>query len=163
MTGIIFVFQLYPRIPNISLVYLLVVLTLASTRGLYAAVFSSVVAFFSFDFFLVQPLFTFSIERVEEWLALFVFLVTAIITGQLAPALRQRAERARRREDEARILSNWYAIRRARRTLLNSSIIARSIVDIFRDQGRRRLRRHFARCIGQAGSRGMRAKTCWLR
>src|SRR5205085_818436 len=71
VTGIIYVFHLYPRIPNISLAYLLVVLALASTRGLYAAVFSSVIAFLSFDFFLIQPLFTFTIARADEWLALF--------------------------------------------------------------------------------------------
>src|SRR5215469_823571 len=104
VTAVIYVFQLYPRIPNISLVYLLIVLALASTRGLYAAVVASVVAFLSFDFFLTQPLYTFTIAKPEEWLALFFFLATAIITGQLASALRQRAEQARRRENETRIL-----------------------------------------------------------
>ena len=104
VTGIIYVFQLYPRIPNISLLYLLIVLTLASTRGLYSAIVASVVAFLSFDFFLTQPLYTFTIFKVEEWLALFIFLVTAIITGQLASALRLRAEQARKREYETRVL-----------------------------------------------------------
>src|SRR5260370_34661124 len=63
VTGLIYTFQLYPRIPNISLVYLLVVLPLASTRGLYAAILASVVAFFSFDFFLVPPFYTFTIAK----------------------------------------------------------------------------------------------------
>ena len=56
VTLIIAIFQLYPRIPNISIVYLLVVLALASTRGRYAAIFASLVAFFSFDYFIVPPL-----------------------------------------------------------------------------------------------------------
>ncbi len=132
VTGIIFLFHLYPRIPNISLAYLLVVLTLASARGLYAAVCSSVVAFLSFDFFLVQPLFTFSIARAEEWLALFVFLVTAIITGQLASALRQRAEQAHRREYEARILYELVRDTTREQDLARQlSIIARALVDVF--------------------------------
>src|ERR1700738_2382041 len=84
ITTIIYTLHLYPSIPNISLAYLLIVLALASTRGLYAAVLSALVAFFSFDFFLVPPLYTFTIARPEEWIALFVFLTTAIITGQLA-------------------------------------------------------------------------------
>src|SRR5579859_2306737 len=63
VTVVIYVFKLYPRIPNISLLYLLVVLTLASTRGLYAAILASVVAFLSFDFFLVPPLYTFTIAK----------------------------------------------------------------------------------------------------
>src|ERR1051326_2242772 len=66
ITGIIYVFQLYPRIPNISIIYLLMVLALASTRGRYAASLTSVVAFISFDYFLVPPLYVFTINRVEE-------------------------------------------------------------------------------------------------
>ena len=104
VTGIIFEFQLYPRIPNISIMYLLVVLALASTRGRYPAILASLVAFLSFDFFIVPPLFTFVIYHIEEWIALFVFLVTAILTSQLAVALRERAEQASRRERETRIL-----------------------------------------------------------
>ncbi|HEY6541880.1 MAG TPA: DUF4118 domain-containing protein, partial [Ktedonobacteraceae bacterium] len=103
-TGIIYVFQLYPRIPNISIVYLLVVLALASTRGRYASILASIVAFLAFDFFLVPPLYVFTINRVEEWIALFVFLVTAILTSQLAVLLRKRALEASRRERETRIL-----------------------------------------------------------
>ncbi len=104
ITGIIYLFQLYPRIPNISIVYLLVVLALASTRGRYASILASLVAFLSFDFFLVPPLYVFTINRVEEWIALFVFLVTAILTSQLAVSLRKRALEASRRERETRIL-----------------------------------------------------------
>src|SRR5574337_1451328 len=95
ITGFISLLHLYPRIPDISLVYLLAILTLASTRGLYAAVLASVVAFLSFDFFMIPPLYAFTVDKFEEWLALFVFLVTAIITSQLAAALRRRAEQAR--------------------------------------------------------------------
>src|SRR5579884_976985 len=104
ITGIIYVFQLYPRIPNISIVYLLMVLALASTRGRYAALLTSFVAFFSFDYFLVPPLYVFTISRLEEWIARFIFLVTALLTGQLAVLLRQRAEEASRRERETHIL-----------------------------------------------------------
>ena len=104
VTSVIYAFKLYPKIPNISFLYLLVVLALASTRGLYAAIITSIVAFLSFDYFLVFPFFTFTIGRFEEWLALFIFLSTAIITGQLASALRQRAEQAMQRESETRAL-----------------------------------------------------------
>src|SRR6202165_538168 len=136
VTGIIYVFQLYPRIPNISLVYLLIVLTLASTRGLYAAVIASVVAFLSFDFFLVPPLYTFTIFKVEEWLALFIFLVTAIITGQLASALRLCAEQARKREYETRVLYELVRdTNREENVERQLSIIARAVVDVFSSWG----------------------------
>jgi len=104
VTGIIYAFHLYPTIPNISIVYLLVILALATTRGRYAALVAAVVAFVSFDFFLVPPFYSFTISRGEEWIALFVFLVTALIASQLATVTRQSVEQARLREREARIL-----------------------------------------------------------
>jgi K+-sensing histidine kinase KdpD len=104
VTGIIYAFHLYPTIPHISIVYLLVILALAGTRGRYAAVLSAVIAFLAFDFFLVPPLYTFAIARWEEWIALFVFLVTALVTSQMATVTRQSIEQARLREREATIL-----------------------------------------------------------
>src|SRR6266700_1360434 len=77
ITGIIVLSHLYPRIPNISILYLLIVLGLASTRGRYAAIMASIVAFLSFDFFLVPPLYVFTIANPDEWVALFAFLATA--------------------------------------------------------------------------------------
>ena len=96
--------HLYPRIPTIPFAYLLVVLALASTRGLYAAILASLLAFLAYVYFLVPPLYTFLIPRVEDLLTLVVFLATAIITGQMASMLRRRAEQARSRELELRRL-----------------------------------------------------------
>jgi two-component system sensor histidine kinase KdpD len=104
ITGIIYAFHLYPTIPNISMIYLLLILLLATTRGRYAAIVAAVVAFLAFDFFLVPPLYTFVISRWEEWIALFVFLATALLTSQLTTQTRQSVEQARLREREARIL-----------------------------------------------------------
>jgi K+-sensing histidine kinase KdpD len=104
VTGIIYAYHLYPTIPNISLVYLLLILLLATTRGRYASILAAVVAFLAFDFFLVPPLYTFVISRWEEWIALVVFLVTALITSHLTTQTRQSVEQARLREREARIL-----------------------------------------------------------
>src|SRR5579859_973991 len=68
ITLVLYGLHLYPTIRNISLVYLLVVLLLGSTRGLFSAVVASLVAFLSFDFFLVPPLYMFTIGKEEEWL-----------------------------------------------------------------------------------------------
>src|SRR6266446_165688 len=136
VTFIIYLFHLYPRIPNISLLYILVVLALASTRGLYAAIVASVIAFLSFDFFLVPPYYTLNIAKIDEWLALFIFLVTAIITGQLASALSQRAEQAKRREYETRILYELVRDTNREENLEQQlNIIARGIVDVFSSWG----------------------------
>ena len=136
VTGILYLFQLYPRIPNISIVYLLVVLALASTRGRYSSILASLVAFLSFDYFLVPPLFVFTINRVEEWVALFVFLVTAILTSQLAVALRERAEQASRRERETHIL--YDLVRQTNREAkpeLQLQTIVQVVVDVLSSWG----------------------------
>src|SRR5258708_23446136 len=76
----------------------------ASTRGRYGAILASIVAFLSFDFFLVPPYYTFVIASWADWIALIVFLVTALITSQLAIMTRQSVEQARLHEREATIL-----------------------------------------------------------
>src|SRR6266480_1521926 len=136
ITAVIYTLHLYPTIPDISLAYLLIVLALASTRGLYAAVLSALVAFFSFDYFLVPPLYAFTIGRFEEWLALFVFLATAIITGQLASAMRLRAEQASRQARETRILYELVRATNSEEDLEQQlSIVAHAIVDVFSSWG----------------------------
>jgi len=136
ITLIIAYFKLYPRLPNITLVYVLIVLALASTRGLYPAVFSSVVAFLSFDYFVVPPLYTFTVDSIQEWLALFVFLTTAIITGELAAIMRQRAQQARRREQETHILYDLVRMTNSEVNLERQlDILARAIVDVFGSWG----------------------------
>jgi two-component system sensor histidine kinase KdpD len=138
ITGFIYILHLYPRIPDISLVYLLAILTLASTRGLYAAVLASVVAFLSFDFFMIPPLYAFTVDKFEEWLALFVFLVTAIITSQLAAALRWRAEQAKAQEHETRILYElMQATNREENLDQQLDIIAGTALKVFRPWGMR--------------------------
>jgi len=135
-TAIIFLFKLYPRIPNISIVYLLVVLALASTRGRYSAILASIVAFLSFDYFLVPPLFVLTINRAEEWIALFVFLVTAIITSQLAVALRERVLQASRRERETHILYDLVRItNQESEPAQQLHTIAQAVVDVLSSWG----------------------------
>jgi signal transduction histidine kinase len=104
ITSVIAVAYLYPRIPTIAFVYLLLVLALASTRGLYAAILTSLLAFLCFDFFFFPPPYTFLVVKAEDLLTLVVFLTTAIITGQLASALRRRVEQGKSRERELRLL-----------------------------------------------------------
>jgi two-component system sensor histidine kinase KdpD len=136
VTMCIYVFRLYPKIPNISLLYIVLVLVLASTRGLYAAIVASVVAFLSFDYYQVQPLYTFTVGSFEEWLALFVFLVASIITGQLASALRQRAEEAMQREQETRTLYELVNATTSEENLERQlSIVTQAIVKVFASAG----------------------------
>ncbi|HLI08223.1 MAG TPA: ATP-binding protein [Ktedonobacteraceae bacterium] len=136
VTAIIYFFHLYPRIPNVSIVYLLVVLALASIRGRYASILASLVAFLSFDYFLVPPLYVFTINRIEEWIALFVFLVTAILTSQLAVELRERANQAQRREHETHILYDLLRLtNREGEPGCQLHTVTQAVVDVFSSWG----------------------------
>src|SRR5258708_5019129 len=104
LTSAIFLFHLSFKVPDSLLLYLLVILALASTRGSYAALLAAFAAFFSFDFFFVSPLYSLAVTKFADFLALIVFLVTAILTGQLTAALRRYVEQVRRKERETRIL-----------------------------------------------------------
>lgn len=104
VTSVIAVAHLYPHIQTISLVYLLVVLALASTRGLYAAILASLLTLFSVDFFFFPPSYNLAILQAEDLLTLCVFLVAAVLTSQLASALRRRVEQATASERELRQL-----------------------------------------------------------
>ncbi len=104
VTGCIDMFHLYPLIPDISIIYLFVILGLASTVELYAATPASITAFLSFDYFIVPPLDTFTINRLEEWIALFVFLAVALFTSKLTTVVCQHTREAQRRERESKIL-----------------------------------------------------------
>ena len=104
ITGFISIFNLYPRIPNISIIYLLPILALASIFGRYAALLACLAASLSFDYFIVPPLYTFTMDRWEEWIALGIFLAVALLISQLTLIMRERTAIAQLREREARIL-----------------------------------------------------------
>lgn len=96
-TALIIATNFYPRVPTISLVYLLVVLALAGTRGVYPAILASLLAFVSYDFFFITPHYTFIIPTVEDFITLVVLLAAAIITSQLAAAARRAGPAPRAR------------------------------------------------------------------
>lgn len=136
ITGIIFLFHLYPSIQDSLLIYLLVILALASTRGLYSALLASFIAFFSFDFLFVPPVYSLIVTKFEDVLALIVFLVTSITTGQLTSVMRQRTEDAHRRERETHIL--YDLVRNTNREVdmeHQLSIFTRVLVEVFSSWG----------------------------
>ncbi len=91
-------------ITNLSMLYLIVVLATAVTFGLGPAIVASVAAFFIFNWFFTQPLHTLTINDPAEWIALLLFLIIAVITGQLAASQRQRTDEAEQHEREAIVL-----------------------------------------------------------
>lgn len=82
--------QLTP-LPNLSLVFLVSVLVPAVFFGVWPAVFASALSFLAYNFFFIEPLYTFTVAEPYELLALAIFLVVAIITSALAGRARTQA------------------------------------------------------------------------
>ncbi|NJN55289.1 MAG: DUF4118 domain-containing protein [Anaerolineae bacterium] len=53
-----------------------------------------------FNFFLIRPYYTLAVQDPRELLDLFIYLIVAIITGQLTAYARRQAEDARHRAEE---------------------------------------------------------------
>jgi two-component system sensor histidine kinase KdpD len=92
------------HIANVSMLYLVAVLATATVAGSGPAIFASLAAFLAFNWFFVEPVHTLSVAEPSEWLVLILFLLTSVITGQLAGAQRSRAIESATREREATLL-----------------------------------------------------------
>jgi len=77
----------------ISIVYLIPVLAAALRWGIWPAVLAALVGALAADFFFYPPLYSFQIEDPQNIADLVVFLVVALVSGNLAASLRQRERR----------------------------------------------------------------------
>ena len=105
MTAVLALVPGIAHIANVSMLYLLVVIAAALRFGSGPAIFASLFSFFAFDWFFVRPHFTLTVSDPSEWLALLMFLITAVCMGQLTALLRSQADEARRRERETAALA----------------------------------------------------------
>ena len=77
--------------PNLSMLFLVAVLLIALNFGIWPAIYASALSFAVYNFFFIEPLYTFTIAEPYELLALVIFLVVAIITSTLAGRVRTQA------------------------------------------------------------------------
>lgn len=89
---------------NASLIYMLVTLIAAVWLGTWPSVVVAVVSFFCFNFFLLRPYYTLTVEDPRELLDLFIFLAAALISGRLAGYARQQEQANREKAAEQTIL-----------------------------------------------------------
>ncbi len=90
------VYALRPVAPVVSLgvLYIFAVLPIAAAFGLGFAVPVSVVSMLAFNWLFLPPRHTFQLRDSENWVALAVYLVTAVSVSALADRARRRAEEA---------------------------------------------------------------------
>jgi two-component system, OmpR family, sensor histidine kinase KdpD len=89
---------------NFAMIYILVVFVIAIRLGTVAAMASSLFSFLSINFFLTKPYYTFLVADSRDVIELFVFIVVAVLAGQLGAQSRRQTEAAKQRADEQEIL-----------------------------------------------------------
>ncbi len=89
---------------TVALTFLLTVLAAATAWGLIEALFASVLAVLSFNYFFLPPVRTLNIADPQNWIALLAFFVTAVTASQLSVrAKRQAAVAIERRLEVERL------------------------------------------------------------
>src|SRR5262249_9083510 len=106
-------------------VFLAGVLLTAVVAGLGPSFSASLLALLVYDFFFVDPRFTFTVTKPQDLLSLFVFLLVAVLTSNLTSRVREQAEAARRRE---RRTATLYAFARDIAAAPSVGHVARGIV-----------------------------------
>jgi two-component system sensor histidine kinase KdpD len=85
---------------TVSTTFLLIVLLVAATSGLWVAVATSVVAMGCFNFFFLPPVGALTIADPHNWVALFAFLAVSLVASHLSAVARERTREALWRRDE---------------------------------------------------------------
>src|SRR5215510_6452765 len=85
---------------TVALALLLIVLATATFGRLWIATVIAVLATLTFNFFFLPPLGTLTIADAQNWIALFAFLVVAVIASNLSAAVQARALEAIARRNE---------------------------------------------------------------
>lgn len=95
---------------TVGFAYLLLVLAIAAFWGLTEAITASVAAMLCYNYFFLPPVGGFTIADPENWIALFAFLVTALVASHLSDRAKQQTLEAKQRQLETEQL---YALSRA--------------------------------------------------
>jgi two-component system, OmpR family, sensor histidine kinase KdpD len=93
-------FRLHVNHTTVALMFLVSVLLTSAYWGLRYAVVMAVGATAAFNFFFLPPVGTFTIADPQNWVALFAFLVTALVASNLAERARREADGAKQRRRE---------------------------------------------------------------
>lgn len=94
VTALLQLFGSHVNPTTVALALLLVILLIATGWGARPAIVASLVGVACFNFFYLPPVWTFRIKGADNWIALFAFLVTAVIAGRLSANAKRRAEEA---------------------------------------------------------------------
>jgi len=85
----------------IALLYLLLVVLCTTLLGSTGGIAASIIAFLTFNYFFLPPFNTFTVTHTQDIIALFVFLVVAVVISNLMSRAQTRLEQIEVRESES--------------------------------------------------------------
>ncbi|HEX4766248.1 MAG TPA: DUF4118 domain-containing protein, partial [Lichenihabitans sp.] len=138
------------QLPNLSMVFLAAVLVCAVSLGVWAAVAASILSFLAYNFFFIQPLYTFTVAEPHELFALLFFMLVAILTGGLAGRVRDQSDAARKRVSTIRSL---YDVARK----LSGTVSLDDVLWVVARQGAAAVKGQVVILLAQEGELGIRA------
>ena len=100
VSGVVALLEPHTPAAGLLILYLFAVVPVAIFWGAGYGVGVSLISFLVFDFFFVVPRYSFTPDHSEDWIALGVFLVTALVVSQLAGRWRQEARESSRLAEE---------------------------------------------------------------
>ncbi len=110
VTGAIFALEPVAPVLSLGVLYLFAVLPVAAFWGLGYAVPVSIVSLLAFNYFFLAPRHTLRLADSENWVALAVYLFTAIVVSGLAARARRRTVEAEQRRREATLAAEISAL-----------------------------------------------------
>ncbi|WP_052019294.1 DUF4118 domain-containing protein [Pelistega indica] len=90
---------------NVLMLYLLVIVFVSVKFGRLPGIFAVFISVLSFDFFFVEPKFSFSVRDVQYLLTFSVLIIVSLLINNLAVNLRFQVHSARYREQQAKSIS----------------------------------------------------------
>ncbi len=84
----------------VALVLVLLVISLAVSVGRGPSLSVAILAGLAFNYFFIEPIHTFRINRYEDLIAFLVFVITALVVSELSSRLEMRAQQAEARREE---------------------------------------------------------------
>jgi two-component system sensor histidine kinase KdpD len=87
-----------------GMVFLLLVVWMATRAGTVVSLYSALLCSLSFDYFFLPPFHTFTLQGPQEWVEMFTFLASSVVASRVAERARRQALKAeQRREDVERL------------------------------------------------------------
>ncbi len=121
---------------TVGFTFLLVILLISAAWGLRYAIFTAVLATVAYNYFFLPPLLRFTIADPQNWIALFAFLVTAVVASQLSERARRGTLHAdQRRHEVERLYSFSQELWVSENVFELLNIIPKHIVDSFNVSG----------------------------